>query len=201
MSSLADFLQFVDTEFEFSSFSDLLPVCVKDILTGLDYLHNNNIAHRDLKPSNILVCNQHLKGVAHDETAMGRAYEQCPIVCRLTDFGLNRGVDMQTKSVAMSKTTSINCGTPAYMAPEMQLNQLDFASQDDLKRSDMWSLGLVMHAMMNPELGSPYRVEIEQTGVPDTQAALKNLLTKRRLPQHEIRAVTSNLVVATGRGV
>ncbi len=152
VSSLADFLQFVDTEFEFSSFSDLLPVCVKDILTGLDYLHNNNIAHRDLKPSNILVCNQHLKGVAHDETAMGRAYEQCSIVCRLTDFGLSRGVDMQTKSVAMSKTTSINCGTPAYMAPEMRLNQLDFASQDDLKRSDMWSLGLVMHAMMNPEL-------------------------------------------------
>ncbi len=60
---------------------------------------------------------------------------------------------MQTESAAMSKTTSINCGTPAYMAPEMQLNQLDSASQDDLKRSDMWSLGLVMHAMMNPELG------------------------------------------------
>ena len=106
VGSLADFLQFVDTEFEFSSFSDLLPVCVKDILTGL----NNNIAHRDLKPSNILVCNQHLNCIAHDETAMGKAYEQCSIVCRLTDFGLSRGVDMQTKSVAMSKTTSINCG-------------------------------------------------------------------------------------------
>ncbi len=113
----------------------MLPVCVKNILNGLDYLHNNNIAQRDLKPSNILVCNQHLKGVAHDETAMGKAYEQCPIVCRLTDFGLSRGVDMQT---------------PAYMAPEMQLNQLDSASQDDLKRSDMWSLGLVMHAGLAP---------------------------------------------------
>ncbi len=68
-----------------------------------------------LKPSNILVCNQHLKAVAHDETAMGKAYEQCPIVCRLTDFDLiSRGVDMQTKSVAMSKTTSINYGTPAW---------------------------------------------------------------------------------------
>ncbi len=91
----------------------------------------------------------------------------------------------------------------AYMAPEMQLNQLDSASQDDLKRSDMWSLGLVMHAMMNPELGSPYRVEIEPTGVPDTQAALKNLFneTSPTSTWYEIRAVTSNLVVATGRGV
>ncbi len=56
-SSLADFLKFVHTTFEFLSFSYLLPVCVKDILTGLDYLHNNNIADPDLKPSNILVCN------------------------------------------------------------------------------------------------------------------------------------------------
>ena len=85
VSSLADFLQFVDTEFEFSSVANLLPVCVKDILAGLDYLHNHNIAHRDLKPSNILVCNQHLDDVAGDDKAMARAYEECPIVCQLTD--------------------------------------------------------------------------------------------------------------------
>lgn len=187
VSSLADFLQFVDAEFEFSSFANLLPVCVKDILAGLDYLHNHNIAHRDLKPNNILVCNQHLNDIARDDAAMGKAYEECPIVCRLTDFGLSRSVDIQTKSVVMSKTTSISCGTPAYMAPEMQLNQLVFASQEDLKRADMWSLGLVMHAMINPDLGSPYRAELEQSGVPDTQVALKDLLMKRRLPQHGVK--------------
>ena len=104
---------------------------------------------------------------------MGKAYEQCPIVCRLTDFGLSRSIDLQTKSVTMSKTTSMYCGTPAYMAPEMQLNQLDFASLDDLKRSDMWSLGLVVHTMTNPELGSPYQAEIEQTGVLDVKEAVK----------------------------
>ena len=47
-----------------------------------------------------------MKGVAHDGTAIGKVYEQCPIVYCLTDFGLSHGVDMQTKSVAMSKTTS-----------------------------------------------------------------------------------------------
>ena len=162
----------------------MLPVCVKDILAGLDYLHNHNIAHRDLKPSNILVCNQHLDDVAGDDKAMARAYEECPIVCQLTDFGLSRSVDIQTKSVVMSKTTSVSCGTPAYMAPEMQLNQLVFASQEDLKRADMWSLGLVMHTMINTDLGSPYRAELEQSSAPDIHMALKDLLTKHRLPQH-----------------
>ena len=80
---------------------------------------------------------------------------QCPIVCRLPDFGLTRSVDIQTKSIIAFKTTAIGCGTPAYMAPEMQLNQLVSASQDDLKRADVWSLGLVLHNMVSSDIGSP----------------------------------------------
>ena len=65
--------------------------------------------------------------------------------------------------VSTSKPSQLLClrqrqsvvGTPAYMAPEMQLNQLVFASQEDLKRADIWSLGLVMHTMINPDIGSP----------------------------------------------
>jgi hypothetical protein len=70
------------------------------------------------------------------------------------------------------------------MAAEMQLNQLVFASQEDMKHAYMWSLGLVMRIMINPDFGSPYRAELEQSGVPDIHVALEDLLTKRRLPQH-----------------
>lgn len=187
VSSLADFLQVFDSEFGLlSSFSDIIPVCAKDILTGLNYLHNNNIAHRDLKPSNILVCNQHLyNGEVIDGSILSsKAFKECPVICRLTDFGLSRCINIQTQSIVMSNTPSIFCGTPSYMAPELKLNKITIANQEDLKRADMWSIGMVMHVMMNPELGCPYRVEAEQAGVPDGEAVVKNLLAKCRLPQH-----------------
>ena len=184
VSSLADLVQFVDAEFDFSlpPLYNLLPICIKDILTGLEYLHQRNIAHRDLKPANILVSNQHLIDVDSDK--LSEVFLQCPIVCRLTDFGLSRSVDIQTKTMSMSKTKSISCGTPAYMAPEMFLSELESATQEDLKRADMWSLGLVAHTMMNPELGSPYRAEIEESGVASPDLGLKDLLVKRQLPKH-----------------
>ena len=101
VSSLADCLQVMDSEFSLlSSFSDILPVCAKDILTGL-----NNIAHRNLKPGNVLVCNQHLYNgeVTDDSILSSKAFKECPIVCRLTDFGLSRGVNIQTQSIVMSR--------------------------------------------------------------------------------------------------
>ena len=43
--TLEDFLHFVDAEFDFTSFSDVLVLCARDIVTGLEYLHKNDIAH------------------------------------------------------------------------------------------------------------------------------------------------------------
>ena len=43
----------------------------------------------------------------------------------------------------------------------------------------MWSLGLVMHGMINPEFGSPYRPKLK--GCSDPNMALKDRIRKRQL--------------------
>lgn len=44
VSSLDDFHHFVDSEFGFESFADVLPVCLQDVVKGLHYLHRMHIA-------------------------------------------------------------------------------------------------------------------------------------------------------------
>lgn len=63
---------------------------MRDVLGGLDHLHNNRICHRDLKPGNILM-------------DRGRA--------KVGDFGSARLLDDHPSSHRLN-------GTPHYMAPE-----------------------------------------------------------------------------------
>ena len=59
--TLEDFCHFVDDEFEFNSFGDVIPKCARNIVTGMQHLHDMKIAHRDLKAEDILVSNQHYR--------------------------------------------------------------------------------------------------------------------------------------------
>ena len=68
------------------------------ILSGLDYLHSNNIVHRDLKSANILVS---LNGTL-----------------KLTDFGSSLPFEMGS-----SKLSNSFKGSPYWMAPEVVLRQ------------------------------------------------------------------------------
>ena len=74
---------------------DALKFLAACIISGLEYLHLNNIVHRDIKPENLVFDS---KGYLH-----------------ITDFGIARMTNTD------NSTTS--SGTPGYMAPEVLCNQ------------------------------------------------------------------------------
>lgn len=92
---------------------------VSQALGGLAFAHANNIIHRDIKPDNILL---------KTETERG-------LCARVSDFGLARRESVL--GVLLS-----NCGTPAYMAPEI------FRSEGSTKQSDIWSAGVMLYQLL-----------------------------------------------------
>ena len=65
------------------------------VVTGLEYLHLNNVVHRDIKPENLVLDS---KGYV-----------------RITDFGIAQ--------VVRGEQASDTSGTPGYMAPEVMCKQ------------------------------------------------------------------------------
>ncbi|XP_028410675.1 probable tyrosine-protein kinase DDB_G0283397 [Dendronephthya gigantea] len=183
--NLEDFYHYVDCEFDFEAFADILPVCIKDTVAGLEYLHQHNIAHRDLTPSNVLVSNQHY--CSKEQSIVAEMYAKCPIVAKVADFGLSRSLDAQTQSVLCSRTDDICRGTLIYMAPEIHTCRLTSASQDDLKKADIWSLGILAYAIINPNLNSPYHKESESLGAAFNLDIMKHFMQSQILPTHDAK--------------
>uniref|UniRef100_M4BRM3 Protein kinase domain-containing protein n=1 Tax=Hyaloperonospora arabidopsidis (strain Emoy2) TaxID=559515 RepID=M4BRM3_HYAAE len=115
-----------------------LRVCVRQLLLGLQYLHDNNICHRDLKPENILV--------GQDGTY------------KISDFGVAHFFEEEDKeaklkssggeaSLAAAKPhrkgyVSTTAGTYAFMGPET-LKGGEYSAY----AADIWALGVTIHAL------------------------------------------------------
>ncbi|CAK5264077.1 unnamed protein product [Mycena citricolor] len=104
-----------------------------DVVEGLAFLHNKSILHLDLKPGNVLL--------TWDE---GRLTPRA----MLSDFGTSR--DM----LKSSSQRSGNTGTLEYSSPESLPALLTGRLQPVDSKSDMWSLGMILHKLLF--LKSPY---------------------------------------------
>jgi serine/threonine protein kinase len=112
---------------------------VRQICTGLHYLHTRGVVHRDLKIDNILLIGSYDDGVV-----------------KIADFGLSAlllpgesGYDANSsgKRKSFAGLTQM-WGTPTHYAPEL----IDRAYGP---QADMWSLGCVVYEMLTGEEAFP----------------------------------------------
>ncbi|KAF0911439.1 hypothetical protein E2562_008313 [Oryza meyeriana var. granulata] len=91
----------------------------QQLVAAVGFCHSRGVAHRDLKPENLLL----------DEE--GRL--------KVTDFGL-AALPEQLRQDGLLHT---QCGTPAYVAPEV-LRKRGY----DGARADLWSCGVVLYVLL-----------------------------------------------------
>lgn len=120
----------------------------KQMLQGLEYLHDRDILHRDIKPENILLNIK--RRTSPDERQTGPWDEdELDVQVKIADFGL-------AKVIGEYEFTNTLCGTPAYVAPEVLGSTRKYS-----KNVDLWSSGVLLYVCLvgfppfSEELGPP----------------------------------------------
>lgn len=93
---------------------------MKQMVSGISYMHSNSCCHRDLKPENYILPSK----CAIDSVQL-----------KLIDFGLSC-------KCAPGQQLSTKVGTPYYVAPEVLGGKYDMGC-------DVWSIGVIMYVMLS----------------------------------------------------
>ena len=98
-----------------------IAVMFRQILSGLAYLHSNNIIHRDLKLENILI----------QEIEKSRETNEDLFILKIIDFGTAKIFDKNKKAKAI-------VGSSYYIAPEVINKKYN-------RECDLWSAGVILY--------------------------------------------------------
>jgi serine/threonine protein kinase len=119
-------------------------IIVKQIMEGLNYMHQQMVTHRDLKPENILL-------VSNDPYDLS---------IRIADLGF-------AQKFEKDKSMNLVLGTPLYMSPEL------IRRQQYNEKVDVWSLGVIVYQLlcgMTPfDAPSLKRIQENICNLPDDQ--------------------------------
>ncbi len=123
---------------------------------ALQHAHQKGIIHRDIKPSNILVATQ-------DGQPMPK----------IIDFGIAKAVEGRHGEPGLTFQLHL-IGTPAYMSPE----QADLGNPDLDTRSDIYSLGVLLHELLTGR--TPFdSKELESGGLDH----MRRIICEREVPR------------------
>ncbi len=92
--------------------------------------HSKGIVHRDLKPENIMLCER----------------RDTNDYVKVMDFGIAKVLENSAELTSSATVAGIIHGTPMYMSPEQARGESVDA------RSDIYSLGIVLYAMLTCDL-------------------------------------------------
>ena len=100
---------------------------VLQILYAMQFMHDKNVAHRDMKPENILLTSP-----------------DSDVDIKITDFGL-------AKCSSDGGGLKTFCGTPHYLAPEIQNQQILGCEGHTTYgfEADMWSIGVITYVLLS----------------------------------------------------
>jgi serine/threonine protein kinase len=104
---------------------------LRQVCHSLADAHARGLVHRDIKPANIYACR------------MGLEYD----FVKVLDFGLVKFGDRETVHGTMMTAENTATGTPAYMAPEIILGDVEVD-----RRADVYAVGCVAYFLLTGQL-------------------------------------------------